>query len=191
MNGIIKKFSVLLVIGLFIAGCEKKEGQSTGPVKEKEVAAAADAAQAVCPVIAGEINKNIFTDYEGKRIYFCCAGCVDTFKKDPAKYIKQMEDKGIVLDKAPVAAGPVFLCSKCGQIKGSDKCCAAGGQKCGGCGLAKGSLACCKGIDFTKGDVEICPKCGGIKGSATCCAEGAPKCPKCGLNKGSIGCCRI
>ena len=71
---------------------------------QKTGAPAADAkAQAMCPIMDGKVNKKIFADYEGKRVYFCCAGCIKTFQKDPAKYIKDMESKGIVLDKTPEA----------------------------------------------------------------------------------------
>ncbi len=55
--------------------------------------------QTTCPVLGGKIDKKIYTDYKGKRIYFCCSGCVGVFKKDPEKYIKQMEDQGVVLEK--------------------------------------------------------------------------------------------
>ena len=115
----------VLLMGLLIIGCEKKESQTsrpaeekptTAPAQEQPVTTAAGVAQTVCPLMGGKINKNIFTDYQGKRVYFCCADCVDTFKKDPAKYIKQMEDKGIVLDKAPATA-PILLCPKCGISK--------------------------------------------------------------------------
>ncbi len=34
------------------------------------------------------------------RVYSCCPGCIGKFKKDAAKYIKQMEDKGIKLAEA-------------------------------------------------------------------------------------------
>ena len=44
----------------------------------------------------------------------------------------------------PTMNGNVELCSKCGQIKGSDLCCKAGQEKCPKCGLAKGSPGCCK-----------------------------------------------
>ncbi|MEK7448403.1 MAG: YHS domain-containing protein [Planctomycetota bacterium] len=27
-------------------------------------------------------------EYQGKRYYFCCGGCQETFKKNPEKYIK-------------------------------------------------------------------------------------------------------
>lgn len=57
--------------------------------------------QTKCPVLGGQINKDVYTDYQGKRIYFCCAGCPDQFKKDPAKYMKKMEQEGVTLEAAP------------------------------------------------------------------------------------------
>ena len=59
--------------------------------------------QKKCPVMGGTINKNVYADYEGKRVYFCCDSCISTFKKDPAKYVKKLEDEGIVLET--VSAG--------------------------------------------------------------------------------------
>jgi len=59
--------------------------------------------QVLCPVMGGETDKNVYTDYQGKRIYFCCSGCIDDFKKNPDKYMKQMEEKGITPDPAPVS----------------------------------------------------------------------------------------
>ena len=84
---------------------------------------------------------------------------------------------------------PPALCGECGQIKGSDVCCAADAEKCGKCDLVKGSPGCCK---IQKGtDTELCTGCGQIKGSEACCVAGAATCEKCGLHQGSPGCCRI
>ncbi len=55
--------------------------------------------QTLCPIMGGEINKEVFTDYNGMRIYFCCGGCDGTFMEDPEKYLKQMKDDGIELKK--------------------------------------------------------------------------------------------
>jgi YHS domain-containing protein len=57
--------------------------------------------QTVCPVLGGNIDKNVFIDYQGKRIYFCCGGCPAEFSKDPEKYLKKMEAQGITLEKCP------------------------------------------------------------------------------------------
>jgi YHS domain-containing protein len=59
--------------------------------------------QAICPIQGGKIDKSIYTDYQGKRIYFCCSGCIDDFKKDPDKYLKQMQQQGITLEQTPGA----------------------------------------------------------------------------------------
>jgi len=51
--------------------------------------------------MGGPINKNIYVDYKGKRIYFCCPACPEEFKKDPDKYMKKLEAEGVELEKAP------------------------------------------------------------------------------------------
>jgi len=86
--------------------------------------------------------------------------------------------------------GTCALCHKCGQIKGSDKCCKEDAEKCPKCGLHKGSPGCCR-LKGAKEDVTLCAYCGEIKGSKKCCKEGVPECENCGLHKGSPGCCRI
>ncbi|MFZ2655306.1 MAG: hypothetical protein WAX69_10310 [Victivallales bacterium] len=58
-------------------------------------------AQTECPIMGGKINKSLFVDAQGKRIYVCCGGCIGKVKADPEKYIKEMEAKGIVLEAAP------------------------------------------------------------------------------------------
>ncbi len=46
--------------------------------------------QTVCPVMGGAIDKEIFIEYEGKKVYFCCPGCSDTFLADPEKYLEKL-----------------------------------------------------------------------------------------------------
>ncbi len=57
--------------------------------------------QEKCPVMGGAIRKDIYVDYKGKRIYFCCPACPDEFKKNPDKYMKKLEAEGVELEKAP------------------------------------------------------------------------------------------
>ena len=56
--------------------------------------------QKLCPIMGGEIDKSTYVDYAGKRVYFCCPGCKKPFLENPEKYIKEMESKGVHLDKA-------------------------------------------------------------------------------------------
>jgi len=57
--------------------------------------------QTKCPVMRGKIDEKFFVDYKGKRIYFCCSGCIEEFNKDPAKYLKKMEEEGVTPAKTP------------------------------------------------------------------------------------------
>lgn len=64
---------------------------------------AKDPNQVKCPVLGSPINKKVYTDYQGKRIYFCCPPCIQDFKKNPEKYMKQFEKEGIILEDTPAA----------------------------------------------------------------------------------------
>ena len=49
--------------------------------------------QTTCPV-SGEAleDKTVFTDYEGRRIAFCCKKCRGTFNEDPAKFLGKLDE---------------------------------------------------------------------------------------------------
>jgi YHS domain-containing protein len=47
--------------------------------------------QKVCPVTGEPIDTTVFTDYEGRRIYFCCDMCPSKFNQDPQKYLNSMD----------------------------------------------------------------------------------------------------
>ena len=38
-----------------------------------------------------DIDPKVTVIHNGKTIGFCCADCIDEFKKDPEKYVKKME----------------------------------------------------------------------------------------------------
>ena len=40
----------------------------------------------------GEMGDPFVYAYEGREIKFCCKGCLKDFKKEPAKYIKQLDE---------------------------------------------------------------------------------------------------
>ena len=92
---------------------------------------------------------------------------------------------------ATVMAGALPLCTACGQIEYSAKCCQPGQPLCAKCGLAKGSPGCCRIEKDSVTRVALCTGCGQFKGSPECCASGQVLCTKCKLVKGSPGCCKI
>ena len=78
----------VLGVGLVIlSGCKKKE-QPAAPATVKQAAAAIE--QTICPVMAGPVNKSIFTEYQGKKVYFCCSACIAPFNADPNKYMDKL-----------------------------------------------------------------------------------------------------
>lgn len=60
--------------------------------------------QTVCPVLGGNVDKNIYADYKGQRVYFCCKGCDEEFKKSPEKYLEKMKSQGVTPEKCPAGA---------------------------------------------------------------------------------------
>ena len=85
----------LLAVGLvMLGGCGKSEPaghDDHGAVVSEQVEAVVTAAeQTVCPIMGGPIDKAVFIEYEGQKVYFCCPGCEDKFKAEPAKYMTKL-----------------------------------------------------------------------------------------------------
>lgn len=63
--------------------------------------------QTLCPVMTGnKIDKNVYVDYQGQRVYFCCEDCKAKFNAAPEKYMQKLIEQGITLDKSPIKAIP-------------------------------------------------------------------------------------
>ncbi len=53
-----------------------------------------------CPVMPDmQTNPDIFTDYKGKRVYFCCNNCKAAFGREPEKYLAQLPQFGGTLTR--------------------------------------------------------------------------------------------
>jgi len=78
-------FAAVSLAGIAMAASEENEGQP----------------RTICPVMGGKINKEIYADHQGKRVYFCCEACKGEFAKDTEKYIRELESRGVVLEKTP------------------------------------------------------------------------------------------
>ena len=46
--------------------------------------------QTKCPIMGNDISKDIFVEYQGKKVYFCCSPCKDKFNADPEKYLPRL-----------------------------------------------------------------------------------------------------
>ena len=95
-----KIFVFVLVLSFaYLSFAETKT--ATTLTKKAEAKVVEKKKQTVCPVLGNPIDKSVYTDYKGKRIYFCCSMCVGEFKKHPDEIIKKMESEGIVLEDTP------------------------------------------------------------------------------------------
>lgn len=54
---------------------------------------AADIEQKTCPVMGDPIDPDVFAEYEGRKVYFCCEDCVKKFKANPEKYLAKLNQK--------------------------------------------------------------------------------------------------
>jgi len=54
----------------------------------------ASSPQTICPVMGNPVNKNIYVDYNGKRVYFCCPPCPSNFMRYPDAYLKRLAGIG-------------------------------------------------------------------------------------------------
>lgn len=143
--------------------------------------------QTTCPVTGEDINKSIFVDYKGKRIYLCCNSCIDPVKKDPEKYIKKLESQGQSVES--IAA------NEAGSAKLATKDTSAVSKK------------CLMMNDTSKKNCAMMNDTSKVKGCYTCpmhpevMQKGPGKCPKCGMDlvfqtckmdgKGKGGCCKM
>lgn len=79
----------------------KMEKSDCQNCQHKEDVKTAEATQKNCPVMDNKVNKEIYSDFQGKRVYFCCSNCKDTFKKDPEQYMEKMKKAGVKLESVP------------------------------------------------------------------------------------------
>jgi YHS domain-containing protein len=103
-----------LIVGLFLAGLVafKTDGVGAddrgGPTKDVQKKIIL---QTTCPVMGGKINKALYVDHGGKRVYVCCKGCIAPLKKDPVTFITKLESGGVTVAKlqstCPVMGGKI------------------------------------------------------------------------------------
>ena len=87
-----------LAASLFLVGCGGDESASapspSTPATSQVTAPAGDYPLDVCVVTGeklGSMGDPIVIQHEGREVRFCCKGCPDTFRKDPAKYLAKLD----------------------------------------------------------------------------------------------------
>jgi len=92
MKKLTKSLLTSMAIVLILAGSAFSADSDSKQPKEKTRELKE---QTICPVMGNKINKELFTDIQGQRVYFCCAGCIEPMKSDPDKYFKKAAENGV------------------------------------------------------------------------------------------------
>ena len=88
-NRIVKS---LIIAGLTLAvtalvSAARADTSTNAPAKPDQLT--------TCPVSGeklGEMGKPYVFTYQGQEVKLCCSGCKKDFDKDPAKYVKKIQD---------------------------------------------------------------------------------------------------
>lgn len=96
MKNVIVLLIVCVIVLLVFVGCEKSDPEKMEmPSMDTAAAKVTEAAstiieQTTCPVMGGKINKDIFVEHKGQKVYLCCKACVSKFQADPEKYLAKL-----------------------------------------------------------------------------------------------------
>ena len=103
MRSLLLSISMMFILAIFLtlSGCTKNSHEThkhdtmdmdshKQGAMDKDAQGSAAKLQTTCPVMGGDIDKTVYTDYKGKRVYFCCKMCVDKFNADPEKYLEKL-----------------------------------------------------------------------------------------------------
>ena len=98
-----KKAIFILIAGLMffglskaaLAGCGGCCGGAPKAAEESTEAEKKPVINKICPVMGGSVAADTpyTTVHEGRKIGFCCAGCITSFEKDTGKYIGKVEEE--------------------------------------------------------------------------------------------------
>ncbi|WP_372807704.1 hypothetical protein [Pontiella sp.] len=93
-----RKTAIALIAAMSVAfaaqGVEEKKAETAAAVEPKE--------QTHCPVMQrSAVDKALWVDVKGKRIYVCCPGCIEKIEANPDKYINRLEAEGVTPDSTP------------------------------------------------------------------------------------------
>ena len=77
--------------------------------------------QVHCPVSGEAIDPKVSTDYQGKKVYFCCKDCIAKFNADPSKYAAALKPEAGLLARGKDVKDDLFQCAVCSASMGAAK----------------------------------------------------------------------
>ncbi len=99
---------LVLVLGLVglclvVVSCAQEQNDSDKAIRVEDNAAESKTLiRQTADALSGKpINRNIYADHEGERVYFCCADSKKVFLADPEVYLKVFQRLGVTLEDTP------------------------------------------------------------------------------------------
>ncbi len=92
---IMKKLKILTIIALTVPFLASPFASLAGDTNSAAAAPPKPDKLTTCPVSGeklGEMGKPYVFVYQGQEVKLCCSGCKKDFDKDPAKYLKKIQD---------------------------------------------------------------------------------------------------
>lgn len=93
-------YSIVMAVSfLLLANGQMVRAQDApaGIDNSDEVSKPQNVGNKICPVSGEKVGQGgmepVTYEYDGKIYNFCCASCVDEFKKEPQKYIQKVEEE--------------------------------------------------------------------------------------------------
>ncbi len=95
MIRIIILLASICLVGIGNSSCNDNENkQANAEITQTETVKTSPKLAQMRDAFSGKmVNRSIYADYKGKRIYFCCRESKNTFKKDPESYLAEFKKK--------------------------------------------------------------------------------------------------
>ena len=95
-----------LRVFLCSTACSEEFSQTPGKYIEKLEQEGVTVAkiQQTCPVTGKAVDKGVYADVGGMRVYLCSRDCTAALASDPGKYLKAQMAEGVMYDFAPAGA---------------------------------------------------------------------------------------
>lgn len=100
-------FAIVAVGALSAQDAQKETKTDSATVKSQD-----EKLEANCPVSGGAVNADHFVEKDGKKIYFCCENCPETYKADPEKFAaaanyQLLQTAQMIQVACPLSGGPL------------------------------------------------------------------------------------
>jgi YHS domain-containing protein len=75
--------------------------------RQREQLRARERIQATCPISGKPVDKDVYVEKDGEKVYFCCVDCKPKYKANPGKHHARLEASYTYQTRCPVMGGKI------------------------------------------------------------------------------------